>query len=152
MFEHKSLDGDKHRVLPAWEAFVNEEVLETREPKNGEGLDAAGRHQHGVVGETLVERFLPPETVGNAWSYDAHTPWWVVVVNPPHAGIVADFSKAKGGLYRHKWVKECNVVAFAEGGEEIVLEGAEYAVTRAADGQELRAPSLMKLRAAYYAG
>ncbi|MEC8809713.1 MAG: hypothetical protein VXY23_00250 [Pseudomonadota bacterium] len=152
MFEHKSLDGDKHRVLPAWEAFVKEEVLETREPKNGEGLDAAGRHQHGVVGETLVERFLPPETVGNAWSYDAHTPWWVVVVNPPHAGIVADFSKAKGGLYRHKWVKERNVVAFAEGGEEIVLEGAEYAVTRAADGQELRAPSLMKLRAAYYAG
>ena len=137
MFEHKSLDGDKHRVLPAWEAFVNEEVLETREPKNGEGLDAAGRHQHGVVGETLVERFLPPETVGNAWSYDAHTPWWVVVVNPPHAGIVADFSKAKGGLYRHKWVKERNVVAFAEGGEEIVLEGAEYAVTRAADGQDV---------------
>ena len=151
MFEHKNLDGATHRVLPALEAFVNEEVLETREPKNGLPVDAAGRHQHGVVGETLVERFLPPETVGNAWSYDPHTPWWVVVVNPPHAGIVADFSKSKGGSYRHKWVKERNVVAFAEGGEEIVLDGTDYVVTRSSDSQELRAPSLMKLRSAYYA-
>ena len=152
MFEHKNLDGDKHRVLPAAEAFINEEVLETREPTNGQQADSAGRHQHGVAGATLVERFLPPETVGDAWSSDPHVPWWVVVVNPPHAGIVADFSKSKGGNYRHKWVTERNVVAFAEGGEEIVLEGADYLVARASDGQELRAPSLMKLRAAYYAG
>jgi len=150
MFEHKHLDGATHRVVPAGDTFITEEVLETREPKNGLAVEAAGRHQHGVVGETLVERFLPPEGTGDAWTYDAHTPWWVVVMNPPHAGIVADFSKAKGGRYRHKLEKARNVVAFAGAGEEIVLDGAEYVVTRSSDSQELRAGTLLKLRTAYY--
>ncbi len=150
MFEHKYLDGEKHRIVQAPQAFLKEVVLETREPRLGEGVAAAGRHQHAVLGEVLVERFLPPETVGDSWSHDPGTLWWEVVGHPPHGGIVADFNRAIGGQYKRELVPDRNVVAYAENGEEVVLSAAQYKVVRASDGQELVAPTLVKLRSLYY--
>lgn len=152
MFEHKDLDGEKHRVLPPVEAFIKQEVLETREPKLGNPISGVGRQQYGVTGEVLVERFLPPETVGEAWSYDPGTPWWLVVGNPPHAGIVADFNRDKGGTYRRKLSPDHNVVAYADEGEEVLLQVGEYVLTRKSDNQELRQQTLALLRDAYRTG
>lgn len=148
MFEHKYLDGEKHRTLPPTESFINEEILETREPKSGETYTQVGRLQHGVAGEVLVERFLPPETVGDKWPTDAGTIWWSVVGHPPHGGIVADFNKAKGGAYKRTLDKEKNIVAYAEAGEEVVLKPEGYSVTKAES--ELVAPSILELRKMYY--
>lgn len=152
MFEHKSLDGEKYRLLPASEGFVADQILEHRDPQKGQGITSASRYQHGVANALLVERYLPPETVGDAWPHDASaTPWWTVVDNPPHAGIVAEYNEAFGGTYRRKLVPEKNVVAFAEKGEEVVLSKGTYTVIRSSDSQELTATSLLALRAAYYA-
>ncbi len=151
MFEHKELDGVKVRLLPATEAFINEEVLEKRESRNSDAIEAIARQQYGVVGSVLVERYLPPETVGTAWSHDPGTPWWEVVGHPPHAGLVADFNKAKGGEYRRVLKTDNNVVAYAEQGEEVVFGAGEYKVVRKSDSAALSAASLAKLRTAYYA-
>ncbi|NPU95222.1 MAG: hypothetical protein HPY82_25260 [Gammaproteobacteria bacterium] len=150
MFEHKELDGEKHRVLPASEPFILEEVLELRVPRNDKPVTTVGRHQHGVAGGVLVERYLPPETVGDSWQHDPGTPWWEVVGHPPHGGIVADFNRAKGGAYRRALVPDRNVVAYAAAGEEVLLQGAEYKVVRKTDGQELKEATLVKLRQVYY--
>ena len=151
MFEHKELDGVKNRLVPATEAFINEEVLEKRETRNSDPVEAIARQQYGVTGTVLVERYLPPESIGNSWSHDPGTPWWEVVGHPPHAGMVADFNQAKGGSYKRVLTKDNNIVAYAEQGEEVVFNAGEYKVVRKADSQALSAGSLAKLRAAYYA-
>ena len=144
MFEHAALNGEKHRLLKAVETFTVPEILESRETQ-------AGRLQHTVVGALLVERYLPPEAKGDTWPHDAvGTPWWTVVSHPPHAGLVADFNSAMGGTYMRKLDPKKNVVAFAEQGEEVIMEKGEYAVVRIKDGQEIRKPDLVSLRAAYY--
>lgn len=151
MFEHKHLDGDANRIIPAAEAFLTSEVLERRE-----GLikdtNALNRMQYGVVGDLLVERSLPPETVGDTWSHDnAGTPWWTKVMNPPHMGIIAEFNLYSGGLHRKALDPAHNVVAYAGEGEEVVLTSGTYSVTRKSDGQELTATNLVELRKLYYA-
>lgn len=149
MFEHKELDGTNNRLIPATEGYLAGEVLETREGK--QEPENNGRTQFGVVGDRLVERCLPPESVGNHWSYDAPAePWWGTVNNPPHAGLVADYNKHTGGQYRVPLDVSHNIVAFASEGEEVVLDQGVYKVTCKSDGAELTAPSILELRQLYY--
>jgi hypothetical protein len=151
MFEHKELDGTKNRVIPASEAFVSGDVLECHIGQEAD-MEKAGRLQYGVINERLVERSLPPESVGDYWSYDAPAaPWWGTVNNPPHAGLVAEFNNHSGGQYRVPLDKAHNVVAFASAGEEIVFSDGAYKVVRESDGSELTAPSIMDLRKLYFA-
>jgi hypothetical protein len=151
MFEHKTLDGKWNRVVPSCEAFVKGEVLECRDSLGGDA-EKASRNQFGVVGELLVERCLPPTTVGDVWSYDAGgLPWWGTVNNPPHAGLVADFNAYNGGLYRKPLNVAHNVVGFASAGEEILFASGMYKVVRQSDSQELTAPTILELRKLYFA-
>lgn len=151
MFEHKNLDGKWNRVVPASETFVKSEILECRDSLGGDA-DGAARNQFSVIGELLVERCLPPQTIGDTWSYDAvSVPWWDVVNNPPHAGLVADFNTHLGGLYRKPLDLTHNVVAFAAEGEEILFADGAYTVVRKSDEQELSAGSILELRKLYYA-
>ena len=151
MFEHKDLDGNKHRTFSPAETFVSSDVLETREPKNGQSVDKAGRLQHAVIEAVLVERFLPPESIGDKWGYEPSTAWWEVVGHPPHGGIVADFNSNQGGAYQRELNTEDNVVGFAESGEKVVMTGSDYKVVREKDSTELVQPSFIELRKAYYA-
>jgi hypothetical protein len=65
MFEHKNIDGQWNRVIPASESFVSKEILEIREKVNADCKpETSSRLQYGVVGEQLVERCLPPESIG----------------------------------------------------------------------------------------
>jgi hypothetical protein len=151
MFEHKTLDGKWNRVVSACEPFVKDEVLECRDSLGGDA-DGASRNQFGVIGDLLVERCLPPQANGDFWSYDAGgLPWWGVVNNPPHAGLVADFNTHLGGLYRKPLDLAHNVVAFAAEGEEILFADGNYKVVRKSDEQELSATSILELRKLYFA-
>lgn len=152
MFEHKDLDSVRARLLPPIEAFVQAEVLELREPKTGDEPTAAARTQYGVIDGVLVERYLPPETVGTAWAHDAFAaPWWEVVGHPPHGGIVADYNKASGGAYRRKLDPANNIVAYAQEGEAVTMAAGTYKVVRKNDSAELIKLTITALRAAYYA-
>lgn len=152
MFEHKNLDGVTARLLPPVEGFVQAEVLEIREPKAGEEPTTAARTQYGVIDGVLVERYLPPETVGAAWAHDpVAAPWWEVVGHPPHGGLVADYNKASGGEYRRKLDPANNVVAYAQNGEAVTMTAGTYKVVRKTDSVELIKSTIPALRAAYYA-
>jgi hypothetical protein len=151
VFKHEKLDGEKFRVIPVSGSFIKESILELREPKNWAAYEAANRQQYAVAEDTLVERFLPPQTKGDSWPHDAlGTVWWEVVSHPPHGGIISTFNSALGGTYMRELKPENNVVAFAEQGEEIVMASGEYVVIREKDKQELRAPSLLALRRCYF--
>lgn len=155
MFEHQKLDGETFRVMPASETFLNGEVLELRETIGAEkDPNRINRVQYSVAGERLVERCLPPQSVGDRWGYDnADAPWWSLVNNPPHAGLVADFNSSLGGKQRVALDTAHNVIALAAKGEEVIMDsGGEYTLTRASDSKELRAKSMLELRQAYYAG
>lgn len=151
MFEHKHLDGTWNRVVPATESFLKGDVLECRDNLGGEAT-TANRRQYAVVGERLVERCLPAETVGDTWSYDvAATPWWGTVINPPHMGILAEFNTHNGGLHRQPLNLEHNVVAYAAAGEEITFTDGMYKVVRQSDSAELSAATILELRKLYFA-
>jgi hypothetical protein len=151
MFEHKELDGTLNRVIPASDAFINGEVLECRGGRDPEP-EKNSRLQFGVIKERLVERNLPPESVGDCWSYDAAAaPWWGAVNNPPHAGLVAEFNSHSGGQYRVPLDLAHNVVAFASAGEDVVFTDGTYKVVRESDGAELTAASILELRKLYFA-
>ena len=151
MFEHKLLDGEKCRLIEFPESIVKPEVLEIRDPKNDDSLDKTCRYQYGVVEDVLVERYLPPESVGDAWTHDnVATPWWNVVGHPPHGGIVADFNKYIGGNYHRTLNPKQNIVAYADAGEPVVFDGSEYVVTRSNDSAELRSSKIPSLREQYY--
>jgi len=151
MFEHKQLDGEKIRVLSAGKAYLKAEILEIRDPKNNNSNADACRSQYGAIGETLVERYLPPQSKGDSWQQDSSaSPWWSVVGHPPHGGIVADFNKYIGGAYLRKLDPTNNVVAFAEEGEAVSFDGQQYSVTRTSDTQELRGSKIAELRQQYY--
>ncbi|MGY6275449.1 hypothetical protein [Methylomonas sp. MgM2] len=151
MFEHKNLDGSWSRVVPSSDAFTNGEILEIREVAGTEP-EKASRKQYAVVGERLVERCLPPESIGDTWSYDGgKSPWWGTVNNPPHAGLIADFNSEFGGKQYIPLDPAHNVTAFASEGEEIVLNKGIYSVKRKSDDKELTAPSIRELREQYFA-
>lgn len=153
MFEHKHLDGEINRILPATASYLGNEILEMREDVGTDSKsETKGRKQYGVIGEQLVERCLPPESVGDRWSFDAtDTPWWTRVNNPPHMGIIAEFNKYLGGKHRIPLNPEQNVVAYAASGEKVFLKGGKYLVTRASDSKEIIAESIPDTRRAYYA-
>lgn len=153
MFEHDKLDGEWSKVIPAMETFTSEDILEIRETiSKDRDPKATSRIQYAVVGDRLVERNLPPETVGDKWGYDAwDTPWWASVNNPPHAGLIADFNSKNGGLQKKPLDLANNVVAFAAAGEAVTFKDGEYTVTREKDGKELKAASILDLRKEYYA-
>jgi hypothetical protein len=152
MFEHDMLDDEWHKVIPAMEPFTTENILEIRDSINKQrDPKATSRTQYAVVGDRLVERNLPPETIGDTWSYDAwDTPWWHAVNNPPHAGLLADFNSHNGGLQRQPLDRDNNVVGFAAAGEPVTFQQGEYLVSREKDGMELKAASMLELRKAYY--
>lgn len=152
MFEHKHLDGQWHRILPATESFASKEILEIRDNVSPDCKpETSSRKQYAVVGEQLVERCLPPESVGDKWSHDAFDiSWWTRVNNPPHMGIIADFNESQGGKHRIPLDLENNVVAFAASGEKVVLKEGQYFVTRDKDNKEITADSLIETRRAYY--
>jgi hypothetical protein len=151
MFEHKHLDGEWNRVVPSSDAFINGYVLECRDSIGGDP-DTISRRQYGVIGDRLVERCLPPESIGDCWSHDdAGLPWWGSVMNPPHMGIVAEFNTHNSGLHRKPFDAEHNVVAFASAGEEVTFSNGIYTVVRQSDEQELMAPTLVELRKLYFA-
>jgi hypothetical protein len=151
MFEHKELDGTQNRLISATEAFVSNEVLECLVGPNAED-GKNNRVQFGVVGDRLVERGLPPSSIGDYWSFDTPaTPWWGTVNNPPHAGLVAEYNKHSGGQHRVTLDTEHNVVAFATAGEEVTLVNGDYKVVRESDGAELTAASILELRKLYFA-
>ena len=151
MFEHKQLDGEKCRILNSDKDYLRAEILEIRDPKNSAPSNDACRTQYGVIGEVLVERYLPPESKGDSWLHDnVASPWWSVVGHPPHGGIVADFNKYIGGAYHRTLNKENNVVAFAENGEEVVFDVRDYKVVRGSDSQALQGEKLATLRQQYY--
>jgi hypothetical protein len=154
MFEHDKLDGEWHKVIPAMEPFTTDSILEIRESISKErDPKATSRTQYSVVGDRLVERNLPPESIGDKWGYDAwDTPWWSTVNNPPHAGLLADFNSHSGGLQKAPLDKANNVVGFAAAGEPITFAKGEYQVTREKDGTELKATGMLELRKAYYEG
>ena len=115
MFEHKNLDGEWNRIIPSNEAFLKGDILECRDTA-GTDAKAMSRRQYSVVGNRLVERCLPPETIGDFWSFDATgTPWWGSVKNPPHMGLIAEFNSHLGGEHRKPIDLAHNVVAFATG-------------------------------------
>ncbi len=152
MFEHAQLDGVKHRLIAPNEAFVQAEVLEIRDPKNNSETTTAPRTQYGVIDGVLVERYLPPETIGDVWSHDAPaSPWWEVVGHPPHGGLVADYNKATGGAYRRVLDPKNNIVAYTSAGEGVTMAGGTYKVTRKSDSKEIEAKTLVALRQEYYA-
>ncbi|MDT4328680.1 hypothetical protein ACQE3E_10305 [Methylomonas sp. MED-D] len=151
MFEHKNLDGQWNKTIPATDSFVNGEVLECRDTV-GEEPAKISRKQYAVIGDLLVERCLPPESIGDTWAHDVgQLPWWGAVMNPPHAGMIADFNSLNGGLQRRNLDVAHHVVGYAAAGEEITLLKTVYSVTRASDGKELSAPSMLELRKLYYA-
>jgi hypothetical protein len=151
MFEHKHLDDKWNRVVPATDSFLSGDILECRDSV-GKEPETVSRRQYGVVGDRLVERCLPPQAIGDAWSYDsAGLPWWGAVNNPPHMGIVAEFNTHNGGLHRKPLDLAHNVVAFASAGEEITFADGIYTVTRQSDAAELKAPSILELRKLYFA-
>ncbi|WFP51560.1 hypothetical protein PL263_05905 [Methylomonas sp. EFPC3] len=151
MFEHKALDGQWNRVVPATESFVNGEILECRD-NVGDEPGKISRRQYAVIGDRLVERCLPPEAIGDFWSHDvAQLSWWGSVMNPPHCGLLADFNTQYGGLHRRDLDVGHNVVGYAAAGEEITLGKASYAVKRASDSADLVAASMLELRKLYYA-
>jgi hypothetical protein len=151
MFEHKELDGSQNRLIPATEEFVSGEVLECLYGQVTEA-DKNNRIQFGVIGDRLVERGLPPASIGDYWSFDAPAvPWWSTVNNPPHAGLVAEFNKHSGGQYRVPLDVAHNIVAFAAAGEEVTLTDGSYKVVRKSDDTELTATSTLELRKLYFA-
>ena len=153
MFEHKHLDGQWNKVLPATTSYNEKEVLEMRDNVSPECKpETSSRRQYSVIGEQLVERCLPPESVGDRWSYDAlDVSWWTRVNNPPHMGIIAEFNEYLGGKYRLPLDPAQNVVAFAGAGEKVLLKDGKYVVTRGSDGKEISADTLLETRQAYYA-
>lgn len=153
MFQHTKLDGEWHKVIPAMESFTKDEILEIRESINTErDPKATTRTQYTVIGDRLVERCLPPETIGDKWSYDPwDTPWWGLVNNPPHAGVVAEFNSYGGGAYRKALDTDNNVVAWGGAGEPVTFTDGEYTVIRQKDELELKAPTIVELRKLYYA-
>jgi hypothetical protein len=149
VFEHKSLDGQKLRVVSSTQGFVPE-ILEVREPPAGRDVAKAGRLQHAVVSNTLVSRYLPPESMGLTWPNDANgEPWWEVVNHPPHGGVVAEFNRVHNGAYPRVLDPKHQVVAYASAGEEVLIANGRYSVTRAADKKRLEAPDLGTLRSLY---
>jgi len=151
MFEHKHLDGEANRIIPSADPFITGEVLERREGLIKD-LKALSRLQYGVVGDLLVERCLPPESIDDSWSHDnTAPPWWTKVMNPPHMGIVAEFNLHSGGLHRKALDPGHNVVAYGAEGEEVVFGNDVYSMTRKSDGQVLTASNLVELRKLYYA-
>lgn len=151
MFEHKDLDGTQNRLIPATEGFVSGEVLECLLGKTTED-GKNSRLQFGVIGDRLVERGLPPTSIGEYWSFDTPAaPWWTTVNNPPHAGLVAEYNKHSGGQYRIPLDVTHNVVAFAAAGEEVILTEGGYKVVRESDGAELSAATILELRKLYFA-
>lgn len=152
MFEHKNLDGERNRIVPATDTFISGDVLEMRESiKKDDDPKATSRMQYGVVVDRLVERCLPPETIGDKWSYDnSDLPWWGTVNNPPHAGIIAEFNSHNGGKHRKPLEVDHNVVAFAALGEEVTFKNGEYTVIRKKDNKEIKAKTLLETRRAYY--
>lgn len=151
MFEHSSIDGNASRIVPANLPAVSAELLELREAVAGKDLSGMTRRQFGVIGDYLVERSLPPESIGDRWSYDAvDVPWWVVVKHPPHAGLVADFNEHFGGKYRIPLDPKHNVVGFTSSGEEILFTNGQYTVKRGKDGKEIAAGGLVELRKLYF--
>jgi hypothetical protein len=153
MFEHKNIDGQWNRVIPASESFVSKEILEIREKVNADCKpETSSRLQYGVVGEQLVERCLPPESIGERWSYDSvDVSWWTRVNNPPHMGMIAEFNESQGGKHHIPLDVDQNVVAYAASGEKVFFIQGEYVVTREKDSKEIKANSLIETRRAYYA-
>lgn len=151
MFEHKYLDGNWNRVIPATDSFLSGDVLECRDSVGAEA-ETINRRQYAVVGDRLVERCLPAESVGDKWSYDSYAlPWWGSVKNPPHMGVIAEFNEYNGGLHRKPFDAENNVVAFAEAGEEVTFNEGLYKVVRKSDECDLTAPNMLELRKLYFA-
>lgn len=150
MFEHKNLDGVWNRIVSSADAFLNGDILECRETVGSEP-EKISRMQYAVAGQRLVERCLPPESLGETWAHDAgKLPWWDSVNNPPHMGIIADFNSHGGGLHRIPLDVNHNVVGFANQGEEIILAKGLYTLSRKSDGQELSAKSMLELRELYF--
>jgi hypothetical protein len=113
--------------------------------------ETSSRKQYGVIGDQLVERCLPPENIGDRWSYDAFDmSWWTRVNNPPHMGIIAEFNETQGGKYRNPLNTDENVVAYTTAGEKVFLKQGQYIVTRGKDNKEITADSLIDARRAYY--
>ena len=152
MFEHKDLDGQWNRVLSASDSFVSNEILETRDNVSPNCKpETSSRKQYGVIGDQLFERCLPPESIGDRWSYDAFdVSWWTRVNNPPHMGIIAEFNENQGGKHRIPLDTDKNVVAYAAAGEKVFLKAGQYAITRNKDSKEIIAQSLIEARQAYY--
>lgn len=153
MFEHKNLDGTWNRVIPADGGYLNGDILECRDAGGAAGSapEKVARRQYAVVGDRLVERCLPPETLGDTWSHDSFAlPWWDSVKNPPHIGIVADFNSANGGEHRKVLDVKHNIIGIAGAGEEIVFDQGTYTVVRQSDEKELSAQSMLELRQLYY--
>lgn len=151
MFEHKHLDGEMNRVITSTDSFLNGDVLECRDSVGSEP-GSISRRQYAVVGDRLVERCLPPESIGDCWSFDAvASPWWGSVKNPPHMGIIAEFNKFNGGEHRKPIDLEHNVVAYGAEGEEVTFSNGTYTVIRKSDEKEITAASLVDLRKQYFA-
>lgn len=153
MFQHAKLDGQWYRLIPAMEPFTKNELLEIREShKSEEEPENTARTQYAVIGDRLAERSLPPETIGDKWSFDPwDTPWWGLVNNPPHAGIVAEFNSYCGGAYRKALDMANDIKAWGGAGEPISFANGEYNIVRQKDGVTLTAPSIIELRKIYYA-
>jgi hypothetical protein len=152
MFEHKHLDGQWNRILPGSDSFLSQEILEIRDNVSPNCTpETSSRKQYGVIGEQLVERCLPPENVGDRWSYDAFdVSWWTRVNNPPHMGIIAEFNEKQGGKHRIPLDTGDNVVAYTAAGEKVYLKQGQYFVIRSKDSKEITAASLIDTRRAYY--
>lgn len=151
MFEHKNLDGQWNRIIEANNSFLSGSVLETRDTTTKDPK-ASSRKQYGVVGDRLVERCLPPESIGDKWSHDnIDVPWWTSVNNPPHMGLIAEFSNFSGGKHRQKFEKDNNIVGFAANGEAITFKLGSYTTIRSKDSKELSSSTLVDLRKVYFA-
>lgn len=151
MFEHKNLDGKLNRIIPSSDSFLKGDMLECRDSVDADP-ETLSRRQYGVIGDVLVERCLPPEGIGDCWSYDASgKPWWGSVKNPPHMGLVADYNTFNGGEHNHPINVEKNVVAYGAAGEEIIFKNYTYTIVRASDSAEISAGTLVALRELYYA-
>lgn len=88
---HDEIDG-------VWNCLLPDGTLEMRNPNEGQSWDAEkkSRYQYRVVDGLLIERRLPPESVGDAWR-DTGVPEWAIIEYPAHVGLLRDYWQSHGG-------------------------------------------------------
>ncbi|MGH8519852.1 MAG: hypothetical protein ACREU9_00100 [Gammaproteobacteria bacterium] len=82
MRKHSRIDG-------TWARILDDGILEMRDVNDGQSSDPGGkcRHQYRVNDGYIEKRWLPPESVGDAWR-DTGIPEWEPARTPPDDDLI----------------------------------------------------------------